>query len=91
MRLSLPQILRLPVETQSGLNLGVVGDVVVDAEQHVVSHYIVKPALVPRMFAHELIVATSQVISLTNEKMIVEDGLVPNSAVAAAPTAAPTV
>lgn len=76
MQLSSRQVIGLPVETKSGLKLGVVADFEIDTEQQAVARYVVKPALVPRLLARELMVGASQVVSITNEKIIVEDGVV---------------
>ena len=80
MQLSHRQILGIPVETKSGQKLGVVVSFEIDSEQQIVSRYVVKPALVPRILASELIINAVQVISLTNEKLIVEDSVVSVSA-----------
>lgn len=85
MQLSHRQILGLSVETQSGQKLGVVASFEIDTEQQVILRYIVRPALVPRLLAKELIISAGQVVSLTNEKMVVVDGVVPVRAAEASP------
>lgn len=86
MYISHRQILGLPVETKSGQKLGVVACFEIDTNEQVVSRYIIKPALMPRLLARELVINAAQVVSLTNEKMVVEDNIVPEADVAPAPT-----
>jgi sporulation protein YlmC with PRC-barrel domain len=85
MQLSCRQIVGLPVETRSGLRLGVVASLEIDAEQQAVARYLVRPALLPRLLARRLVVNAAQVVSLTDEKLVVEDGLVRDPGVAATP------
>lgn len=85
MQLSSQQILGLPVETKSGFRLGVVSFFEIDADQQTITRYTVRPALVPRVLARELIIGAAQVISLTNKKIIVEDGLAPSRAAEVSP------
>lgn len=74
MRLRDKNIIHLPVFTKSGEELGKTCGFEVDVDTHVVTQYYVKSHhLIAELFAKELIVAASQVISITNEKMIVED------------------
>lgn len=85
MQLSHRQILGLPVETKSGQKLGVVAYFELDSEQQTVSRYIIKPALMPRILAKELIISAGQVISLNNARMIVDDTVIPAEATEAYP------
>lgn len=82
MKMRLRDSIGLPVETQHGRALGKVIDVEIDIETHVVMHYCVdgKP-FVKKLLAGEpdLLIAPTQVISITAEKMIVEDGVVGQS------------
>jgi hypothetical protein len=89
MRLTHQQLLRLPVETASGLKLGVVAAFEVDAEQQVVACYYVRASLLARPFARELVVAASQVVSLSAARMVVADSVAPTALAAATPV--PTV
>ena len=77
MQLSHRQIIKLPVETRSGQKLGVVVSFELDSERQSILRYVVKPAMVPRLLANELIISATQVISLTNEKMLVDDAVLP--------------
>jgi sporulation protein YlmC with PRC-barrel domain len=85
MQLSHRQLLHLPVETKSGARLGVVASFEIDSEQQVVTRYTVRTAPLPKFLADELIIAPSQVVSITNEKMVVEDGVMPVAATDATP------
>lgn len=77
MRLSKSQLLHLPVETRSGRQLGKIEDFVVDAaSQTVVQYHVKSTTFVPGLFEQKLLVGRDEVISLTNEKMIVEDSAV---------------
>ncbi len=75
--MTLKKILHLPVETHSGIKLGTVSGAEIDVEQHVVMRYVVKSSHLPRPLASELLIAPSQVINITEEKMIVEDAAAP--------------
>ena len=84
MQQSAKQLLHLPVETEGGTHLGEISRVNIDVERHIVSNYIVKSSLLPRLFAEELMIAPSQVVSITAKKMTVEDSVVPAATPAAA-------
>lgn len=89
-QLSDKQLIGLPVETQSGTALGKIRGFVVDADHGSIAQYVVKNANPLReLFGKELLVASSQVITLTAEKMVVDDLVVAEKkrAPATAPTA----
>lgn len=66
----------LPVETQSGERLGRVVDAELDAESHVITTYIVRPSRIAQQLVRsELRVRRSQVVSITTERMVVEDAV----------------
>lgn len=73
------QLLGLPVETQHGTALGHVVFVEIDVEQHTVRHYGVSQGGMLRRLQQlqqkepELLIAPTQVISITAEKMVVVD------------------
>lgn len=74
MELREKKIIHLPVYTQSGKELGKISGFGIDTETHTIVRYYVKSGrLIEGLFEKELIIAASQVISITNEKMIVED------------------
>ena len=78
--------LRLTVRTQSGQGLGTVVDVEIDPDSQSVTAYRVKPnRLVPDMVWSPLIIRASQVISITEQGLVVEDALLRQSNRAASP------
>lgn len=77
--MTIKQVLQLPVQTQSGQDLGRVVDAVVHAETHRIVKYEVAPSSLLRglLPSQPLIIDARQVIQMTEEKMIVEDGVQP--------------
>lgn len=76
MRLSLHKLHNLPVETQAGQSVGRVVDVELDAEtQSVQTYHIRSRTFIPGLFEQKLLIDRRQVISLTEEKLIVEDAV----------------
>lgn len=74
MQLSISQIINLPVFTQSNQSLGKISGIEIDTETQKISYYHIKSnSLITNIFAKELVVAAKQVISISEEKMIVED------------------
>ena len=76
MNLSSKDLINLPVYTQSEKYLGKVLSFEMDAEtQAVIKYYIKAGSLAAGLLGEskELIVSQSQVVSLTEEKMVVED------------------
>lgn len=72
--ISLKDLLRLPVETTSGLRLGRVVDAEVDHESHLIVTYVVQPGRLTRPLARTpLRINRSQVVTITKEKMVVDD------------------
>lgn len=73
-------LIGLPAETKSGLLLGKVKNLEIDNENHTVERYIIKRRnLIGNLLRdapEELIVGRAQVLSIDEEKMIVEDGAV---------------
>lgn len=67
------QLIGLLVETQSGEKLGRVDGFNLEVDSHLVYQYLVKPAGLSKIFSHELIINRAQVISLSEEKMVVDD------------------
>lgn len=69
-------LLKLPVETKSGKLLGAVCGMEIDIDTHQIKKYYVKPSgLVKGLIGDVLIIDFSQVLSVTKERMIVEDGV----------------
>ena len=73
MLISSDDLINLPVYTQSSQHLGRVTSLEVDINSHIIKCYHVKTGLIKGLWYQELIVHPSQVISISKEKMIVED------------------
>lgn len=73
MVLPLSQIKNLPVVTKSEVKLGVITDIELDTESQSVLHYLVQRGQILGRLQEPLIIHRSQVLSITDEKMIVED------------------
>ncbi|MBI3626589.1 hypothetical protein HY224_00910 [Candidatus Uhrbacteria bacterium] len=70
------QLIGLPVETKSGHELGVLADLELDVDSHLVVNYHVRTSkLLPGFFSKKLIIGRQQVIAMTEEKIVVEDGV----------------
>ncbi|MFA6485894.1 MAG: PRC-barrel domain-containing protein [Candidatus Magasanikbacteria bacterium] len=69
------KILSLPVVTASNVKLGMVLDVIFDIENHSARQYIVGRRLVGK----KLVIGSSQVILISNEKMVVDDAVLRES------------
>jgi len=67
------QLINLPVYTQSGQHLGRVDAFEIDIDNHQITKYHIRTGLISGLWHQELIIDTSQVISISAEKMIVED------------------
>lgn len=68
------KLLGIPVETQSGQLLGKVQGFLLEPGSHTIEQYEVKKnSILPEFFGKALLISIAQVISLTEEKMIVED------------------
>lgn len=66
----------LPVFTQSGLKLGQMVDFEIDAESQSILRYIVSRGKLVGRFQRPLLIHRQQVISISSEKMIVEDAVI---------------
>ena len=73
-QVNVKNILHLTVVTESGINLGKVRDVNLDLDTHMVNHYIVAK----RLQKTPLLIAPKQVVSISDERMVVEDTTNPN-------------
>lgn len=85
MFLSHDQIIGLPVETQSGRRLGKIHGLIIESGGQNVQQYSVKTAGVALVFAKNLLVGREQVVSLDEEKMVVEDSAAAGEEKSAAP------
>ncbi len=73
MRLTFKQIKSLHVETESGVLLGHVHDIVFEVEGQLVAQYIVRPSM---LSSKEFFVSRDQIVRFEEKKMIVDDNLV---------------
>ena len=95
MRLNQKQLNNLPVYTRSGAFLGRIADYILDTQTHQIVQYLVgSSSWLKNILSQqaELLVASDQVISLSEEKMVVQDAIIKDrtnepvdSQVAAAP------
>ncbi len=72
MVINLRKLLRLPVYTESGKKLGKVFDLELNVDSHVVVQYLVKPSF---LSIKNLLVQSSQVKSVKEDRIIVEDSV----------------
>ncbi|OGY51633.1 MAG: hypothetical protein A3J59_04940 [Candidatus Buchananbacteria bacterium RIFCSPHIGHO2_02_FULL_56_16] len=91
MRISSSDLINLPVETQSSAHLGRVSSFDLDLDGHKVVRYYVKTGLIKGLWHQQLLIDPIQVISISKEKMVVEDNLAaePATQVKEVPFAAP--
>lgn len=71
MRISFKRLKQLPVETASGFRLGRVLDCILEVDGQLVAQYVVRAHL----FAEDRLIGRDQVLSMTSERMVVEDRL----------------
>ena len=77
MQLTTKQLKNLPVYTKSNNCLGKIEEVEINTQNQNISCYIVKSTkLSKRLSDKKLIINSSQVISIDNKKMVVEDGII---------------
>lgn len=69
------KILDLPVQTQSGQDLGRVHSFDIEIDSQSIYKYYVKPTGVVNIFAKYLIISRGQVLDITKDKMIVDDAV----------------
>lgn len=70
------KLLKLPAETKSGTKLGRVVGFDFDCESQAVLRWRVRPkGLASRVLTHPLLISREQVLSITAEKIIVEDNV----------------
>ena len=73
MLISSSDLINLPVYTPSGQHLGRVDSFEVDIDGHAIVRYHVKTGLIKGLWHQKLIIHPSQVISISLEKMVVEE------------------
>lgn len=83
------QLKNLPVYTKSNDFIGKIKDVEINCDSHTVSRYVIKSSdVVKRIAGEEIIISPSQVISLDEQKMVVEDNVGRENDLAKEPVAA---
>jgi sporulation protein YlmC with PRC-barrel domain len=75
MKIQSNDLINLPVYTQSGQHLGRIDSFDIDLETYTITHYYVKTGLIKGLWHQQLVIAQSQVISISKEKMVVEDNI----------------
>lgn len=77
MILSWENLINLSVETESGSVLGSVNGVDTDTETHAIRTYRIKSkGIIKGLLNNELLISSSQVISIDKNKMVVSDNVV---------------
>lgn len=76
MLLNFSHLKNLPVFTQSGLHLGHVSDLEIDTESQSVLRYLVQRGRLIGRFQEPLLIHRHQVISISPEKIVVEDAVI---------------
>jgi len=69
-------LINLPVYSQSGQNLGRIDSFEIDLDSHTIIRYHVRTGLIKGLWHEQLLIAQSQVISISKEKMVVEDNII---------------
>ena len=78
--------LRLPVRTESGKALGHVVDISVDPSTHsVISYHVKTSRMLPDMVQSPLIIHHTQVVSLDEKEMVVDDAVTRDTVAGAVP------
>ena len=73
MKISNDHLVNLPVYTKSGEHLGKVASFELDLDTGKIENFYVKTGLIEGLWHEQLLIHCSQVIEITEEKMIVED------------------
>jgi uncharacterized protein YrrD len=80
MRLSQRDIKGIPVFTRSGERIATLDGVIIDSESATVASYVARTGPLPTIMPKELLIAPVQVVSFDNEKMVVQDATVAETA-----------
>ncbi len=72
-------LIGLPVYTESGQNLGRIDSFEIDIDLNTIINYHVSTGLIKGLWHQKLIIAKSQIISITRKKMVVEDSVIKES------------
>ena len=74
MKISNNDLINLPVYTQSGEHLGKVSSFEINSDTGKIENFHIKTGLIEGLWHEQLVVSHSQVVEITGEKMVVEDG-----------------
>lgn len=75
MRISFKRLKRLPVETISGERLGTVFDCILEIDGQLIAQYVVRN----RLFGTERLVGRDQIVSISRERIVVENRVLHSS------------
>ena len=76
MKISSQQLISLPVVTESGQELGQIKNFNIDIDSQSILEYLIKPDnLIAELINGEFIISRGQVISITQDKIIVSDNI----------------
>ena len=75
MKLANSDLVNLPVYTQSGTHLGHIASFELDLETGKIENFNVKTGLIQGLWHEQLVINQSQVIEITEKKMVVEDNV----------------
>ncbi len=73
MKISSSDLINLPVYTESGQHLGRVISFDINFDNYLVERFYVKTGLIQGLWHEQLMIVPTQIISITKEKMVVED------------------
>ncbi|OGH87572.1 MAG: hypothetical protein A3J93_03545 [Candidatus Magasanikbacteria bacterium RIFOXYC2_FULL_42_28] len=76
MKITFSQLKKLSVQTQSGVYLGKVVDVVLSVEENLILQYKVRSY---KIVGHTFLINNSQVREITAEKIVVDDASLPDA------------
>ena len=75
MQISSSDLINLPVYTQGGRHLGRVAAFDIDIDTNGITAYYVKTGLIKGLWYQQLVIHPKQIISISKEKMVVEDNV----------------
>lgn len=85
MKLSSQQLIGLPVYTKSGKHLGQIVSLSIETDIGQVTHFHVRTGLISGLWHQELLIAREQVLSIDEDRMVVDDSVAQQQAKAPKP------
>ena len=73
MKISSNDLINLPVYTESGQHLGRIISFDINIDNYLIEKFYIKTGLIQGLWHEQLVIDPSQVISITKDKLIVED------------------